>query len=233
MLAVISGATKGIGRAVAIGFAEMGFDLALGARNEENLENFKSYLEKTFPTIKILIKSLDFSRKEEILDFTRAIKKKFGSVDVIINNVGTFAPGTISKEEEGQFENQMQTNLYSAYYLTRPFLEEMKNKKKGHIFNICSVVSKEVRKEAASYSISKYALLGFSKVLAEEMRDYDVKVTAIIPGAVNTPTWDGIDVPTEEFIQTSDIVDVIINAYQMSKNTYIEEISLKPLNKNY
>ncbi len=233
MLAVISGATKGIGRALAIGFAEMGFDLALGARNEEKLEEFKIYLEQTFPNIRTFVKATDFSNKESTFEFTKAIKKKFGSVEVIVNNVGTFSPGTISQEEEGQFENQMQTNLYSAYYLTRAFLEEMKNKKRGHIFNICSIVSKEVRKEAASYSISKYAMLGFSKVLAQEMREHDVKVTAIIPGAVNTSTWDGMTVPREAFVQPKDIVAAIINAYQMSKSTLIEEIIIQPLNSNY
>ena len=233
MLAVISGATKGIGRAVSIAFAEMGFDLALGARNQEQLEEFKHYLENTFPKIKILSRATDFSIKDEVSEFTKAIKKKFGSVDVIINNVGIYATGTISNEEEGLFEKQMQTNLYSAYYLTRPFLEEMKQKKKGHIFNICSIVSKNVRKDAASYSISKYAMLGFSKVLAEEMREYQIKVTAIIPGAVNTSSWDGIDLPKEEFIQPKDIVDVIINAYQMSKSTLVEEIIIRPFNTNY
>jgi 3-oxoacyl-[acyl-carrier protein] reductase len=233
MLAVISGATRGIGRALSIAFAEMGFDLAIGARNEDELTDFKNYLENTFPKIKILVKSTDFSDKNQVQEFTKAIKKKFGSVEVIVNNVGQYRSGTISEEEDGILESQIQTNLYSAYYLTRAFLEEMKSKKCGHIFNICSITSKEVRKEAASYSISKFALLGFNRVLAEEMRDYQVKVTAIMPGSVNTSSWDGIDAPKDEFVQVKDVVDAVLNSYQLSKSCLVEEIIIKPINNKY
>lgn len=233
MLAVISGATKGIGNAVTMAFAELGFDLALGARGMEELETLKGELNKSFPGIKVMVKQTDFSNKVQVLEFTNAVKRKFNNVEVIINNIGMYCEGTVSDEKEGLLEKNIETNLYSAYYLTRPFLEEMKHKKRGHIFNICSVVSKTPRKEAASYSISKFALLGFNKVLSEEMRDYKVKVTAVLPGSVNTASWDGIDAPKELFVQPKDIADAIVCAYRTSKHAFIEELTIKPINRNH
>lgn len=233
MLAVISGATKGIGNAVTMAFAELGFDLALGARGMKELETLKGELNKRFPGIKVMVKRADFSNKVQVLEFTNAVKREFSNVEVIINNIGMYCEGTVSDEKEGLLEKNIETNLYSAYYLTRPFLEEMKHKKRGHIFNICSVVSKTPRKEAASYSISKFALLGFNKVLAGEMRDYEVKVTAVLPGSVNTASWDGIDAPKEEFVQPEDIAKAIICAYRTSEHAFIEEITIKPVNRNH
>lgn len=233
MLAVISGATKGIGKAVTMAFAELGFDLALGARGMRELETLKGELNKSFPGTKVMVKQTDFSNKIEVKEFTDAVKEEFRNVDVIVNNIGMYCEGTVSNENEGLLEKNIETNLYSAYYLTRPFLESMKHRKHGHIFNICSVVSKTPRKEAASYSISKFALLGFNKVLAEEMRDYEVKVTAVLPGSVNTASWDGIDAPKERFVQPKDIANAIVCAYKTSKHAFIEELVIKPINRNY
>ena len=231
MLAIISGASKGIGRAMAFAFAKEGFDLALGARTFSDLEVLKHQLASSYPKIKIFIKQVDFSVKQEVSLFAREVKTQWEGVSVIINNVGTYTTGTVSNEKEGILETIINTNLYSAYYLTRPFLEGMKKAQSGHIFNICSVVKTDPRAEAASYSISKIALLGFNKVLFEEMRQYNVKVMAVLPGSVNTSSWDGMDAPKEEFIQPEDVVAAVLCAYKMSKYSVVEEIIIKPVNK--
>jgi 3-oxoacyl-[acyl-carrier protein] reductase len=230
MVAVISGATKGIGKALAFAFAELGFDLALGARGEEGLEKIKHLLHQKHPNIKTRTFITDFSLKKSIEDFSDSVKKEFESIDVLINNVGMYSEGTVSTEPNGLLEKNMQLNLYSAYYLSRAFIQDFKLKKSGHIFNICSVLSETPRKEASAYTISKFALLGFNKVLAEEMREYHVKVTALLPGSVNTSSWDGIKAPKEQFVQPEDIASAVITAYQTSKNAFIEEITIKPLN---
>ncbi len=233
MLAVISGATRGIGRALSFAFAAEGLNLAITARSESDLKTLSEELKLKYPLIEVLFYSADFSKKEEIKAFNSAILEKFQVPEVIINNVGIYTIGKVSEESDEEFEQNMAINFNSAWYFTKPFLPALKIKGKGHIFNICSVVSKEPRASAASYSISKMALYGFNKVLCEEMREYNIKVTAVLPGSVNTSSWKGINAPIETFVQAEDISSAIIAAYKTSAFALTEEIIIKPLDKNY
>ncbi len=97
-------------------------------------------------------------------------KEQIGELDILVNNAGCFIPGKISEEPDGVLEKLMDTNLYSAYYLTRGLLPLLKKSNKGHIFNMCSVASILPYENGGSYSITKYALLGFSKCLREELK---------------------------------------------------------------
>jgi NADP-dependent 3-hydroxy acid dehydrogenase YdfG len=104
----------------------------------------------------------------------------------------------------------------------------MKLKKSGYVFNICSTASIKAYPNGGSYCISKFALLGMTKVLREELKEHNVKVTAILPGATLTDSWKGTDVPENRFIKPTDIAETIWNAYLLSKNTVIEEILIRP-----
>ena len=127
----------------------------------------------------------------------------------------------------------LNTNLNSAYYITKHIAVNMGNNNNGHIFNICSVLSLSPRVDAATYTISKHALKGFNDVLREEMREHNVKVTAIYPGSINTSSWEGIEAPKEKFVQPEDIAKTVKTCLQISKNANIEEVVIKPLDKNY
>lgn len=233
MIAVITGATRGIGRSLCFAFAEEGFDLSLTARSEEGLKELQLELKKLYPGLKIIIQKSDFSNKEEIKAFAAETLKNWEAIDVLINNVGIFTMGTVSEETDEAFEKHMAVNLNSAWYLTKPFLPSFQLKRKGHIFNICSIVSKEPKAMAASYSVSKMALYGFNKVLCEEMRQYNVKVTAVLPGSVNTSSWERTNAPLNTFVQPKDIASTIMTAYKTSEFALTEEIIIKPLDKNY
>jgi short-subunit dehydrogenase len=233
MNAIISGATRGIGRAIAFELAGLGYSLALGARFKYDLLKLTNELLGKNPHHHILTRVCDFSNKNEIISFSSEVKRRFEKIDIIVNNVGCYHENTISEEKEGKLEELINMNLYSAYHLSRCFLPAMKKQKSGYIFNICSLTSFFPRYTAASYSISKAALLSFSKSLSEEMRDYNIKVTAVIPGSVNTSSWDGINVPKNELIQPDDIAKCISTCLQLSPNAFIEEIIIKPMNKNY
>jgi short-subunit dehydrogenase len=233
MLAVISGATRGIGRAMAFAFASEGFNLAVGARGEKDLKELKQELEKKFPAISVIAHTVDFSQKEQVKGFVNHIKESGEPVEVIVNNVGIYYEGTVSSEPEDLFERHMSVNLSGAWHLTRGLIGHMMERNRGYVFNICSVVSQHPRKEAASYSVSKMALYGFSKVLSEEMRDYNIKVTAILPGSVNTSSWKGSDAPVNTFVQAEDVANAAIAAYKNSEFAFIEEIVLKPLDKRF
>ena len=230
MLAIISGAGKGIGKSIALALAKEGFDLALGSRSMEDLKQVKEEIAQASASSRVFIKTCDFSDKDEIARFSKTVKELNLPVEVIVNNVGAYTEGTASEEEEGILEKMLNTNLYSAYYLTRAFAGGMKQKRKGHIFNICSIASKQPRKEAAAYTISKYAMYGFHKVLCEEMKSYHVKVTALLPGPVNTSSWDGTAIDGSKLVQPEDIARLVVNAYRTSASALTEEIIINPLN---
>ncbi len=178
---IITGATKGIGKAIAEKFASEGFDLTICSRNNDDLKTFKKELRSQYPNIEVLTKVADMRKKKDVLAFADFIKKNWQEVDVLVNNAGLFIPGEISQEDDGALEMMIETNLYSAYHLTRALLPIMLKKSNGHIFNMCSIASLIAYPNGGSYSISKFALLGFSKVLREELKAKGIKVTSILP----------------------------------------------------
>ena len=228
MNAVISGATKGIGKAITDLLAEKGFSLAICSRNERELEAYKKELEVKHPAIKVYTYQADMSIKKEVLSFAEYILDHMEHVDVLINNAGVFFPGESHKEEDGTLEKMIETNLYSAYYLSRHLLPSMINYGAGHIFNMCSIASQIAYPNGGSYSISKFALLGFSKVLREELKDKNIKVTSILPGATWSNSWAGVELPESRLMQSEDIAKVVWNALEMSPSAVIEEIIIRP-----
>lgn len=228
MNTVITGATKGLGRAIALKFAAGGHHLGLCARNEVDLQTFKTELETNFPDIKIYSKMVDVSIKSQVLDFATDLISYFGRIDVLINNAGVFIPGAISEEKDGSLENMIQTNLFSAYHLTRALLPAMLPYRSASIFNMCSIASKDAYPNGGSYSISKFALLGFSKVLRAELKDKGIKVTAVLPGATWSDSWSGVDLPFERLMEAKDIADLIWATYKLGPSAVVEEIVIRP-----
>ncbi len=228
MKVIITGATKGIGAATLKAFLAIGADVAINARNEADLKAIQTTCKKEFPNQEVLIKVTDMSKKEAVLEFAEFVKKTWKQVDVLVNNAGVFLPGEITKEEDGTLESQIETNLYSAYHLTRAILPLMKPKKSGHIFNLCSVASLIAYPNGGSYSISKFALLGFTKVLRAELMESGIKVTAIMPGATWSASWEGVDLPKERLMAAKDIADAIVGAYNLGPSAVVEEIILRP-----
>ena len=226
---IITGATKGIGKAVATLFASKGFDICACARSEQDLEALKSELLALNDKIKVFVKSCDVSKKNEVLNFADFCLNNLGKVDILINNAGVFLPGAICEEPDGTLEKLIETNLYSAYNLTRSIAPSMKKNKKGHIFNLCSVASINSYDTGGSYAISKFALLGFSKNLRAELMQYNIRVTAVLPGAVLTESWAGTTLPESRFIEVDDVASLIYNAWEISERSVVEEILIRPM----
>jgi short-subunit dehydrogenase len=231
---VITGASKGIGKAVAEAFAQEGAAVYLCARNEVTLYNAVAELQARYPQGVIKARPADVSRKEEVVAFGEwvqgeVVKQGSGRVDILVNNAGTFMPGSVFNEEEGLLESMISTNLYSAYHLTRLLLPKMMEAKKGHIFNMCSIASLNAYKNGGSYSISKFALLGFSKNLREELMPYHIKVTAVSPGAVMSDSWGGFDNSSNRIMEATDIAALIVAAAKLSPQAVVEDIIVRPL----
>ncbi len=225
---IITGGTKGIGRCLVLKFASKGFDIATCARNQSELDSLKKILESNYPTIKIFLLKCDISKKDEIINFGKLAIIELGTVDVLINNAGIFIQGSISKEEEDVFEKQINTNLASAYHLTRTILPGMISTQNGYIFNMCSTASITAYTNGGSYCISKFGLLGFSKVLREEMKEYNIRVSSVMPGATLTASWEGTELPSERFINPEDVANLIFNFYETPLSMNIEEILIRP-----
>lgn len=224
---VITGATKGIGRAIAEKFARAGWRVAICARNKAELETFADSLKVNATGVIAL--PADMQKKEDVLAFANLINSTWGAADIIVNNAGVFIPGQVINEEEGTLEKLIETNLYSAYHLTRSLLPNMINKKTGHIFNLCSVASIQAYPNGGSYSISKFALLGLSKALREELKEHHIRVTALVVGATLTNSWAGTDLPESRFMKPEDVAQSVWDVYHLSEHTVVEEILLRPL----
>lgn len=225
---VITGASKGLGRAMAEKFAAQGHHLFLCSRNEVDLYKTMEELLTCYPTVKIKAKARDLSKKEEAQEFAAWVLNNGYVIDVLINNAGSFIPGSIYNEPEGSLEQMLAVNLYSAYYVTRMLLPQMMERKAGHIFNICSIASLQAYANGGAYSVSKFAMLGFSKNLREEMKPYHIKVTSVLPGAVYTNSWSGSEIDPKRIMEATDIAEMVYAATQLSAQACVEEIVLRP-----
>ena len=226
---VISGGSKGIGKAIAHKYAEEGNNIFISSRNEKFLSKTAEEIGGHFPQSSVKYFAADLSKQENAVLFAEFIAKNNGSPDVLINNAGTFLPGSIYNEKDGTLEAMIENNLYSAYYLTRALLPVMLKRKDGHIFNLCSIASLKAYANGGSYSISKFALMGFSKNLREELKPHFIKVTSVYPGAVYTDSWAGAGIDEKTIIKSEDIAELIYAASNLSAAACVEEIVVRPI----
>ena len=229
MKTVITGASRGLGFSMAEAFAREGHELYLTARNEVKLYHALESLMSRYPDQIIKAKAFDLSKKQGALDFGNWVLTLGVETDILINNAGTFQPGRVYDEPDGQLENMLDVNLLSAYHLTRVLLPSMIKRKSGHIFNISSIAALQAYPNGGSYSISKFALTGFSKNLREEMKTHSIKVTCIYPGAVYTDSWASSDVPPGRIMQPSDIAATVVQISKLSPQAVVEELVIRPL----
>ena len=225
---IITGGSKGIGRSIAIKFAKNNFDIFTCSRNQDELNKLESEIKSINPKIKVSTLVSDLSTKEGSLNFIDFIIKNTNKIDVLVNNVGTFIPGKLIEEEDSALEQMININLYSNYWVTKGLVNLMTNKKEGHIYNMCSIASKVAYANGGSYCISKFAFYGMSQCLREELKDFNIKVTSVLPGAVRTGSWDGTLLPDDRFIKAVDVSSSIYSAYNTSKGATIEEIIIRP-----
>jgi short-subunit dehydrogenase len=227
--AVVTGASQGIGKAIAEKLLEQGYTLAVCARNEEKLNSIVKEWRSRYGDSKIHAMSADLAEADGVRQFAAMVLSTFSRIDILVNNAGMFQPGALASEEEGLLERMIAVNLYSAYRLTRSLLPAMKAARGGHIFNMCSVASLKAYPNGGSYSISKYALLGFTDNLREELREDNIKVTAICPGATWSPSWEGSGVAPERIMEANDIADILWTSCSLSARAVAETIVLRPV----
>jgi short-subunit dehydrogenase len=224
---VITGGSKGMGKAMAEKFAAAKNNIFICSRNEKELAATTNEINKKYSD-SVQYFSSDLSQKNEVLKFADWLLQKKIPIDILINNAGLFVPGNVYNEPEGNLEKMMNINLFSAYHLTRALLPQMMKNKSGHIFNISSIAALKAYNNGGSYSISKYALMGFSKNLREELKLFHIKVTTVYSGAVYTSSWEGADISPQRIMEVEDIANMIYAASLLSPQACVEDIVIRP-----
>jgi short-subunit dehydrogenase len=227
MNVIITGGNRGLGLAMAEAFAQKGHDLMLCARHEATLFEASDRLKKAFPSSKIETYKADLTLTQDVQSFAKHCLENFVP-DVLINNAGGYVPGNCSDAKAGDMEQMMAINFYTAYQLTRALLPAMLQKKSGHIFNICSIASLKAYDGGGCYSVSKFALDGFSKNLRHELKDKGIKVTTVYPGATLTDSWGDFDNSSNRIMIPSDVAHMVVSASELSPQAVVEEIVLRP-----
>lgn len=225
---VVTGATKGIGRAIAEIFAENNFSVCVCARTGEDLNQMSEYWASTFPGLEFLVFQADLSDNSQTNEFGAFILKNWGGTDVLVNNAGLYEPGLITNGEPGALENLMNLNLYGAYHLTRVLLPSFVARKAGHIFNMCSIASQMPYHGSSLYSITKFAMLGFSRCLREELKHQGVRVTSLLPGNTWSDAWNGVELPAGRIMASSDVASAVWACYSLPGVAVAEELLLRP-----
>ena len=227
MKVVITGASQGLGKCMAEHFAKDGHDLFLCSRNMDKLQHWQSKLMSDYG-VQITSFNVDLSTETEVKRFAEQVLKATDHVDILINNAGTYEPGSTYNEPDGQLKKVMDLNLFSAYHLTRALLPGMIERKKGHIFNMCSIAALKAYDNGGAYSISKWALTGYTKNLREEMKTHNIKVSMIHPGATYTPSWEQSGIDPKRFMTPDDVAQMVLSSCKLSDQACVEEIIMRP-----
>lgn len=223
----ITGASKGIGKAIAEEFLREGHKVAISARNLELLETISVDTAHSDSLFRVPLDVLSF---EKVNDAASLINEKLGSIDVLINNAGVTRFKPIIDTSIEEFNEIIDVNLKGVIHGVKAVLPYMIENEKGWIINIASVTVNKVFTNSGAYASSKAGVLALTNVLREEVRDKGVKVTSIIPGATETEMWpDGIRKKYgQRMMHPEEIASVVVSMLRSPENVMMEEITVRP-----
>ncbi len=228
--AVVTGASRGIGRATAHALWLAGYDVAICARGEPDLAAFAGTLRTARPTQRVLTKVCDVSVATEVTAFAKTITDAWPQgLNVLVNNAGAFVPGGLLDAADGALGQQLDTNLMSAYWMTRALVGGLRQNP-GHalIVNICSVAGLAAYPPSGTYTVSKFAMRGLGAALREELKAQNVKVTTIYPGPTWSASWDGVDLPAERLMRAEDVAQAVVSLTHLGPQAVVEELVMRP-----
>lgn len=230
---LITGASQGIGAAIARLFAAEipGVRLALVARNAANLKTVAQECRETRAVqaaAEVAVFACDVSSERAVATLGKAVARRFGSVDVLINNAGSFAGAPLTEMSVATFDRMIAANLRSVFLVTRAFVGGMKARRRGDIFNMSSIAGRIAYPGGAGYSAAKFGVSGLSQVMRAELRDQGVRVCCVYPGATVSPSWAGSGVSEERMMPAEDVARAFLDIYRLSRRTVVEEIVLRP-----
>jgi NADP-dependent 3-hydroxy acid dehydrogenase YdfG len=226
-IVLVTGASRGIGRAIALRFAKAGADLVLAARNLEELQELGSEIQEMGR--RFLIIPTDLRDPAQIHVLARQAFEQFGRIDILINNAGIGFWAPVTELTLDQYGEMFDVNMRAVFLLTQVALPQMIERGNGHIVNIASTSSRWTYPEGTLYCASKFALLGFNEALAKELRTTGVRVTAVCPGQVNTylggsgpKTWE------EDMLSGEDVAELALQAVTLPPHAIVTEMVVWP-----
>jgi 3-oxoacyl-[acyl-carrier protein] reductase len=225
--ALITGAGKGIGRALAIALAQEGVNVGLVARTEADLQNLAEEL-KTF-NVKTAIATADVSSIESVNSAIAKVKSDLGVIDILINNAGISSFGSFMELEPARWEEIVKVNLFGVYYVTRAVLPEMIERQTGDIINISSTAGQRGAAVTSAYSASKFGLIGLSESLMQEVRKHNIRVSTLTPSTVATDLAKELkltDGNPDKVMQPEDLAEFVISQLKLNRRVFVKEAGL-------
>lgn len=225
--ALITGAGKGIGEAIAKGLAKLGYQTILIGRTQADLKRVANEIFENAGLVPGIF-PLDISNTKKMQETVKSVLSEYGRIDVLVNNAGIHFDGTLDISES-DFKKMIDTNLLAQFNLTKEIVPVMKKQESGYIFNIASRSGKIGFEGSGAYSASKFAMLGFSESLYRELSPQGIKVTALCPGWVNTKmAFDaGTPLAEEEMIQPEDLFKTIHYLLHLSPSAVVKEVVIE------
>lgn len=222
--AIITGAGKGIGKAVAIALAKEGVNLGLIARTTADLEALQQQLGSEHG-VKVHIASADISEANEAADAVSKLIEALGGVDILINNAGIAQFGTLMDMDPAEWERIIRVNLMGTYYVTRAALPHMVEQQSGDIINVASTAGERGFATGSAYCASKFALLGLTESLMQEVRKSNIRVVALTPSTVNTELAQnaGLKIGEEDrMMQAEDVAELALATLKLPKRVFVK-----------
>ena len=232
-VAVVTGAGRGIGKAIALKLAEAGANVVVSARTKSEIESVAKQIEKMGR--KSIAVQADVSQESDVKKLIFIAADKFGTVDILINNagVGSFAP--VAELSVTEFDTMWNVNMRGVFLCTQTVLPHMMKQKSGDIVNIASLAGRNAFVGGAGYGATKWALIGFGRSLMLEVRKNNIRVITICPGSVDTEFDPHSTKPkdTSRIPKADDIAQVVVDALQMPRHVMVSEIDIRPTNPNW
>lgn len=225
MTAIVTGASKGIGRSVAVRLSSLGVKVVLAARNTELL----SAVEKEITAaggIAVAVPT-DVTSEQSVEHLIAETRKRFGSIDILVNNAGVGFFSSVTDMTTPQFDEMMNVNLKGVFLCSRAVLPAMKAQQHGEIITIASLAGKNSFAGGSVYSASKWGVIGFSRSLMLEVREWNIRVVTIAPGSVNTRFGEK-ERNEPLIIQPEDVAETVVFAVTMPDRVNVSEIDIRP-----
>ncbi|WP_299701230.1 3-ketoacyl-ACP reductase [uncultured Pontibacter sp.] len=226
-VALVTGAGKGIGKAIAIALAQEGVHVGLIARTEKDVKILADELESL--GVKAAFATADVSNRAEVESAVAKVQDELGPIDILINNAGTATFGKFLELEPEVWEQQIKVNVFGVYYTTRSVLPQMIERQTGDIVNISSTAGKAGSPVTSAYSASKFAVFGLSESLMQEVRKHNIRVTALAPSTVVTEMAQSANLITgdpERVMHPEDFAELVVAHLKLNRRVFVKEASI-------